>query len=157
MQTVESKPATGSSATPEPDDLVKPETPYSAEREKDEAERKVLETERDGSLSKARALQLLRDGAVTAETRARTEYVTSRLRDIDEREIALEPLVRKKSARLSSITRRSAGSSVKLIGLVRLKFSQRSTRWTRSASSSKTICTIGKTKPRMASSTRTPR
>lgn len=84
MPTVESKPAQPAA--------VSPSMPNTERIEKLCAERAALKTERDGSISTTIALQLLRDGEVASEVKARRDAITERLRDLDELEAALRPL-----------------------------------------------------------------
>jgi hypothetical protein len=94
MQTVESKPATGSSTAP-PEPTPPPPTVNIERLEKLCAERAALKAERDDGISKVVALQLLRDGEVAPEVRARRDAITQRLKDLDELEVALRPLAEK--------------------------------------------------------------
>ena len=104
-KTITAQPATAlptiaPTATPEPDALLTPPpTPYADKRAADEAERAALKGERDDNLSKVIALQLLRDGCVEPSIKARRTAIQDRLAEIDEREIALEPFVRKEERR----------------------------------------------------------
>jgi vacuolar-type H+-ATPase subunit I/STV1 len=95
MPTVESDPTQPAAVSPPMPSIATPEpSPTWAKRlEALQCERAQLESEKKGALASAVALELIRDDKVSPTTRARSEYITNRLAELDKKERLLQPHV----------------------------------------------------------------